>query len=378
VASLVKRAGTARPWQVRFRDHAGRQRAEQFTRKADADARKLEVERAAQTGRIDMLDAGTATLSEVGVEFFRLHKGEWSKNTARGHAYVWNAAVEGESGYPRAALADMPVRAIRKSHVQEYKIDALDAGVPVSSVRRALSLITRTLDHAADEGLIGANPAARVKPPSEAERPRASIVTPEQVEALRAQMAERDAVFVSILAYAGLRPHEARALRVEQFGGADLHLERACGEDGTLQPLKAGHDMRDVPICAALADDVAAVKWPRGLMFPNVHGIPWTKTDYDNWRKRRFKAALVKANEALAQVAEEKGEEPTLLPADLNPYDLRHSICSLWYRQGIDKATIAARLGHSVPVLEKVYAHAFKALDPLGPRSVDDLIAAAR
>jgi integrase len=193
-------------------------------------------------------------------------------------------------------------------------------------------------------------------------------------------MNERDAVFVSILAYAGLRPHEARALTVAKFGGAELHLERACAEDGSLQPLKAGHDMRDVPICAALAADVASVKWGRAkaLMFPNVHGDPMSKIDYDNWRKRRFKEAVKKANEAITEAAKKASEDPILIPADLNPYDLRHSICSLWYRQGIDKATIAARLGHSIPVLEKTYAHHFKTLDPLDRRSVDELIADAR
>ncbi len=371
MASMTKREGTRRPWQVRYRDHTGRSRSEQFTRKGDAEARLREVQSAEETGRIDLMDAGTATLSEAGVQFFRLHKGEWQPNTAKGHAYVWNAAVEGESGYPRAALADMAVRNIRKSHVTTWRNDALDAGVPVSSVRRALSLIVRTLDFAADEDMIPANPAARVKPPSEAERPKASIITPKQVERLRAQMSERDAALVSILAFAGLRPHEARALRPEQFGGAELHLERACAEDGSLHQLKAGHDMRDVPICTALAEDVAAVKWGKGWMFPNAHGDPMTKVDYDNWRKRRFKKAVKAANAAA-------GDDADLIPDDLNPYDLRHSICSLWYRQGIDKATIAARLGHSVTVLEKVYAHHFKRLDPLDKRTVDELIADAR
>jgi integrase len=229
-----------------------------------------------------------------------------------------------------------------KRHVREWRNDAIDAGVPVSSVRRALSLISRTLDLAADEDMVAANPAARVKPPAEDERPQASIITPEQVEAIRAHMDERDAVFVSIVAYAGLRPHEARALTIDQFGGRELHLERACAEDGSLQPLMAGHEMRDVPICDALAADVTAVKWGgrKALMFPNVHGDPMSKVDYDNWRKRRCKKAV-----------KEAGVD---LPADLNPYDLRHSIASLWYREGIDKATIAARLGHSIPVLEKV------------------------
>lgn len=216
--------------------------------------------------------------------------------------------------------------------------------------------------------MIGANPADRVKPPTEDERPRASIITPTQVEAIRSRLDERDAVFVSIMAYAGLRPHEALALRSGQFGGAELHLCESVGHDGGIRPyLKSGHDMRDVPICSALAADVAAVKWGKGLMFPNVHGDPWTKVDYDNWRKRRFYKAVKLANGDGAKI-----------PEDFTPYDLRHSICSLWYREGIDKATIAARAGHSVAVLERHYAHHFKTLDPLDKRTVDELIEDAR
>jgi integrase len=230
VASLTYREGSTRPWRVRYRDHVGRSCSEQFTRKADAESRLREVQTAEQTGRIDVLDAGTATLAEVGVQFFGLHKRDWKTNTAEGHAYIWNSAIEGEARYPRAAIADMPVRNIRKSHVTQWRNDALDVGVPVSSVRRALSLISRALDFAADEDLIAANPAARVKAPTEGQRPRPSIITPDQVEAIRAQMKERDAAFVSVLAYAGLRPHEARALTAEQFGSSTLHLEQACAE----------------------------------------------------------------------------------------------------------------------------------------------------
>ncbi len=379
MASVIKRGGSRRPWQVRYRDHTGRSRSEQFTRKSDADSRLREVQTAEETGRMDILDTGTATLSEVGVRYFNLHKGEWKANTAKGHAYVWNAVIEGEGDYPRAALADMPVRNIRKSHVTEWRNDAVKAGVPASSVRRTLSLISRTLDFAADEDMIAANPAARVKAPTEDERPRPSIITPGQVEAIRAEVkAEREKVLVSILAYCGLRPHEARALKAGQFGGADLHLERACAEDGSLQALKAGHEERHVPICAAVAHDVAGVKWGRGWMFPNAHGNPMTKVDYDNFRKRRFKSAVKRANKKIAKESAGNGDEPALIPADLNPYDLRASACSLWYRQGIDKATIAAWLGHSIPVLEKRYAAQFKALDPLDRRTADELIADAR
>lgn len=38
------------------------------------------------------------------------------------------------------------------------------------------------------------------------------------------------------------------------------------------------------------------------------------------------------------------------------PYDLRHAAVSLWLVKGVPAAEVAARAGHSVDVLLKVYA----------------------
>jgi integrase len=62
----------------------------------------------------------------------------------------------------------------------------------------------------------------------------------------------------------------------------------------------------------------------------------------------------------------------------LNPGDLRHSIASLWYREGVDEAIIAARLGHTIPVLESRYTWHFKTLDAADRRTVDEMNADAR
>lgn len=144
--------------------------------------------------------------------------------------------------------------------------------------------------------------------------------------------------------------------------------------------------MRNVPIAEAVAADVAGLGQKKGLLLPDVHGERWSKVDYDNWRKRRFKKAVEKANEKIAgdtekanaDLADEDKVDPDLIPADLNPYDLRASACSLWYREGVDKATIATWLGHSIPVLESRYARHFKTLDPLDKRTMAQMIEDAR
>jgi integrase len=40
----------------------------------------------------------------------------------------------------------------------------------------------------------------------------------------------------------------------------------------------------------------------------------------------------------------------------LRPYDLRHAAVSTWLNGGADPAEVAARAGHSVAVLLKIYA----------------------
>jgi hypothetical protein len=72
-------------------------------------------------------------------------------------------------------------------------------------------------------------------------------------------------------------------------------------------------------IAKAVAEDVAAAAWTKDYMFPNVHGEAMTKVDYDNWRKRRFKTAVKKANAKLVKAAAASGEQdPVLIPAGLN------------------------------------------------------------
>ena len=106
---------------VRYRDHAGKQRAEQFIRKTDAMARLREVESAEQTGRLDALDAGKQTLAAVGravretgeVELVRANR--LDENGV--HLECGRSRPGGGRATRERALADMPVRTIRKSHV---------------------------------------------------------------------------------------------------------------------------------------------------------------------------------------------------------------------------------------------------------------------
>lgn len=126
----------------------------------------------------------------------------------------------------------------------------------------------------------------------------------------------RDATLISVLAYAGLRPREALAPRWAGVRERTILVERAVslGEEKDTKT----HAHRTVRLLAPLREDLLAWRMrcerPRdgALGFPGPAGRLWSKTTYDNWRRRAFDRA-VKATGA---------DRAT-------PYTLWHSFASL-------------------------------------------------
>jgi integrase len=354
VASVRKRPGSKSPWLVSYRDHTGTQRYRQFRLRADADAHALSVERAKQNGGLDLIDAGRETVRDYGAKFFAARKAELAPATAKTLASIWNAHVLD------SALAGMQLRGVRPSDVQAFKVGLLASGVGDGSTRKALGLLSQVFDAAALDGIVGFNPCAPVKRPSGARKGDIRVIAPDGVERLRARLDAESARVVSLMAYAGLRPEELRALRWRHIGERTIRVEFACNADGSLRDLKGSGERRSVPLCAALAADLAPAGKATDLLF-SVDGRPWSKTAWDNFRSRKFKPAAEAAGLDISR-----------------PYELRHSIASLWLRSGVDQVTVAGRLGHSVAVLSREYAHVIGELDPDDRRTVDEMIAAAR
>ena len=124
-----------------------------------------------------------------------------------------------------------------------------------------------------------------------------------------------------MLAYAGLRPSEALALRWEDVRDRTILVQRAIvlgGEDDTKTT-----QHRTVRLLAPLKVDLAAWRLAGGrpdgqaLVFPGHDSGPWTVAAYASWRRRA-------SNRALAQAA----------VAHTTPYALRHSFTSLLLHEG--------------------------------------------
>jgi integrase len=200
-----------------------------------------------------------------------------------------------------------------------------------------------------------------------APRPRRKEVrplAPATVERMRAVSSPRDAALISVLAYAGLRPGEALGLQWQDVREKTLLIERsiALGEE---KDSKTAH--RTVRLLAPLASDLRSWRLRSGrprdtaYVFPAPDGGAWSKSAYQNWRRRTF--GRIRANaEALTA----------------RPYDLRHSFASLLLHEGRSVIYVARQLGHDARLTLTTYGHVIDELEDQPHISAEDAIAEAR
>jgi integrase len=117
-----------------------------------------------------------------------------------------------------------------------------------------------------------------------------------------------------------------------------------------------------------------------GLIFYRAKdGLPWTKSDYDNWRARQPRkekgTGIERRPPCFKRAAEDLG-----LGNSLRPYDLRHTFASLAASAGWTSDEIADQLGNGVDVVDRVYRHLIDTEPGArhNRRTIDDCIREAR
>src|SRR6185312_15842016 len=140
-------------------------------------------------------------------------------STLQSYARVWDLHV-----LPH--LGDHQLRQITPEVVATLRAELDAAGVRPATIRRALFVLQSVMRLAALQSKIQSNPVAVVRKPRH-ERRLVRPLTPETVERIRADVSQRDAMLVSILAYAGLRPGEALALTWSCIRRRTILIERS-------------------------------------------------------------------------------------------------------------------------------------------------------
>jgi integrase len=278
-------------------------------------------------------------------------------------------------------LGHLPLIDLRPRRLAAWQADRLAAGAGPAVLGKAQTLLSQILDSAVlPYEYLEVNPVAALKRPAYKKREHRWL-TAAEVESIRRWYLERDdagsAALVSVLAYVGIRPQDALALR-----WSDLDERLAVTKknvDGQILPgSKTGDGYRRTvyvpPTVRAELED-----WRHGddLIFPRKDGMPWSKSDFDNWRSRRQSKARAEQAGTTKGKCFKLAAEQVGLGWTLKPYDLRHTGATLYAAAGWNHLEVARQLGHSPEVSMRVYQHLFDGTEG-DRRSVEDYILEAR
>lgn len=320
-------------YRVRWRV-GGVNRSKVIGSKRDAQTYEAEILRAKRMGTLAHLEMGTDLFGEFAESYFADHVQGLARKTQTLYAYLLDKYLE-----PR--FGTMMLASITRAEIDGWMGEMNRKEVGPVARQKALALLSAILTRAVEHDKLARNPALAVKKPKHR---RKAIVppTPLQVERIRDALTARkrpgDAALVSVLAYAGLRPQEALALRWADIQDRTLMV----GDEH-----KTGH--RSVTLLAPLAADLAQWKLlspSLGLVFPNTRDRQWSESGWSNWRRRVWHE---------------------IAPEGMTPYALRHAFCSLLIRD--DKLSLmeqADQAGHSVVVHLRDYGHLFTELKGKG------------
>jgi integrase len=357
----IHRGGGSVVWRVRWREggRGSRARTRTFERKADAVAYDDELRRRRRLGELGLLPGSQETLDEyVCQTWAQTHAVTLSAKTAKHYAGVYDLHIG-------PYLGGCKLGELSAEMISRWQAERIAAGAGREIVLKALMLLGSILQRAVEGERIARNPARIVRKVKRGPRREVRPLAPVTVEKLRAASRERDAVLISVLAYAGLRPQEALAVCWGHVRDRTILVERAVSL-GELKDTKT-RAHRTVRLLGPLREDLAAWRHSRGkpadveLVFPGPHGRPFTKTDWDNWRNRAFDRAC--------RAIELEGARP---------YDLRHSFASLLLHEGRSVMYVARQLGHAATLTLSTYGHVIDELDDSPQIPAEDAIRAAR
>jgi len=342
-------------WAVRWRDAGGRNRQRTVGRRRDAELLDSELRRRRRLGSLAQLDAGGESLDDyVADTFTPAHIAPLAPTTQRQYAYLYDRRIS-------PALGACALRDLTPDMIASWQGELLAAGVGRESIRKTATLLSAILQRATESERIIRNPARLVRPVPPAEQRReVRPLSPSEVERLRARLGPRDATLVSVLAYCGLRPGEALALRWRHVGERVLTVHARKTRRHSTRP-------RTVPMPGPVAADLAAWRLASGgsreedPVFPDATGARGQES-YKSWARRTFAPAVAAAG----------------LPAGTSPYTLRHSCASLMLHEGRSVIEVARRLGHRPSLTTDTYGQVIDELAGAGHVDAERAIREAR
>jgi integrase len=259
----------------------------------------------------------------------------------------------------------VPLRELTPELIARWQSSGLTTGAGTVAVRQSLGLLGNMLQRAVESGRIPTNPARLVRKVPLPRRSEVRPLAPVTIEAMRAAASPRDAMLLSLLAYAGLRPGEALALRWADVRERTLLIQRAVSLGAEKDTKTTKH--RTVRLLSPLAADLREWRMRSGrppdgaLIVGSADGEHWSEEAYKSWRRKAFHRALSAAGVQRAR-----------------PYDLRHSFASLLLHEGRSVIYVARQLGHGAQLTLSTYGHVIDELEDQPRQDAETAILTAR
>lgn len=346
MASVKKRPDGK--WRARYRDAEGKEHAQHFRRKIDA-----------QTW-LDEVTAAVVTGTYIDPKKAKLTVGEWCTVWLKGYENNRPSSVRQARSHIKRiedAFGKKVLSSVRPSEVKAWTAKLKAEGLADSTVYALHSRLSHIFSDAVHDGLLPKSPLSRrTSPPMGKQRPY--VATTAQVWALYDAMPAAAKPGILLGAFAGLRVAEAVALRVEDVDFMRGVIHPAIQYPS--EPLKSETSKTPIPIPRELA--VQLNRNPSILGSETIvaaeHGRPMAPYTFET-RFRDARATI-------------EG-----LPEGFRFHDLRHYFASLLISEGLDVKVVQARLRHaSAKTTLDTYSHMWPDKDEASRSAVAGILAA--
>jgi integrase len=272
----------------------------------------------------------------------------------------------------RPRLGGVKVRHLSRGQLRAFLAERRTAGLSRARVNGILSVLRLLLQAAVDDGVLLANPAAKLGRQLRLEL--SPVARQEQIKAMtRAQLAQfldtaarvdrRHVALWFTMARAGLRSGEAFALWWEDldFAAREMRIARSLGPRGEVSTPKSGH-ARTVDMSRELAGVLRRLQTERkadALRRGRGELPPWVFANREGGPLNRLVA-----ERAFKRVLNAAG-----LPLHFTPHCLRHSYASQLLQAGAPPLYVKRQLGHhSIKLTVDTYGRWL----PVGDRGLVD------
>lgn len=347
----VEKRGQGR-WRARYRAPDGRELSKTFDTRRDADRWLATVE----TAKI----RGDWVAPELGKTTFGAYAPTWLATKAAVSARTL-INVEGRlRNHATPFFGEMPLAAIRPSHVRAWVADLTASGLAPATVKGAYLTASQVFRAAEVDRLIARTPCVGIEMPRDRNRSEMRFLSAAEVAALADAIDDRYRPLIYTAAYAGMRAGEIGALKVDRLNVLSGTVSVVAAVSEVRGELVTGPTKTGRPRALTVPRFLAEMLGEHIGRYPSEAGFVFTAGEggqvrHRNFVRRHFQPACVAAG--LGEMVQAEGATKARFEG-LRFHDLRHTCAALLLSNGRNLHEVKDYLGHSsIRVTSDRYGH---------------------